>query len=264
MEKIISIVNHKGGVGKTTVTENFAVELAKRGNRVLLVDLDSQGNLSKACGIKNAQYTIGNMLESAMEEKEIDAGLYACRTGIHQNIDIIPCSIGFANTKLKLNLFVARERVLKCALQEVLAQREYDFVLIDNAPSIDVDFQNSLVASDELLIVTEAEEFSVDGMMSLIAEYKKIKKYYNAGLKLAGVVINKVDARTTISKEMVSYIKKVFNDFYVFENVIPMSVKVRESQALRVSLDEHAKDSKVNTGFASFAEEYLTREMKEQ
>lgn len=258
MSKVISIVNHKGGVGKTTIALNFAAELAKKGHKVLLIDLDSQGNLTEACGLNDLrpEETISEMLMAAMNNKPIHKDNFIHRTKLHDNIDLIPCDITMANAKLALNMAMAREKMLKLALEGVLAESNYDYVIIDNAPSVEVDFQNSLVASDEVLIVTGANKFSESGMSTLLNEMYKIKKYFNSKLKLVGILINKMDARTNFAKDMCSYIKESYSKLNVFDTTIPVSIRAEESQAINMSVADLNEKNPVAVAIKNFVEEY--------
>lgn len=259
--RIISVVNHKGGVGKTTVTMNFGAELADRGRKVLLIDFDSQGNLSKVTGVKirkenEKQYTIAAALTAVMKGREIVPEDYIYKTEIHENLDVIPCCIDMADTKIALNVAMARETMLKLFIEELAKVKEYDYILIDNAPSIEVDFQNSLVASDEVLIVTEADEFSTDGMESLLKQLTKIKNFFNPKLTVSGVLINKADCRTNLCKDMIAVIRELFGKLRVFDTVIPASVKLKESQIMKVSIKTYDKDNAVAKAISSFTDEF--------
>ncbi len=259
--KIISVVNHKGGVGKTTITMNLGAELAERGNKVLLIDLDSQGNLTKATGIKirkdnNAVYTIAAALNAVMKGEKINPEDYIYKSGINSNLEVIPCCIDMADTKIALNIAMARETMLKLFIDDIAEVKQYDYILIDNAPSIEVDFQNSLVASDEVLIITEADEFSTDGMESLLNQLAKIKSFFNPRLSVAGVLINKADVRTNLCKDMIGVIRELFGKLRVFDTVIPASVKLKESQIMKVSIKTYDKDNAVAKAISSFTDEF--------
>lgn len=260
--KIVSVVNHKGGVGKTTITVNLGAELAYRGNRVLLIDLDSQGNLTKATGVEvrkehGRAYSIAEALRAVMDEEPADPNAFIYPTEISSNLDVVPCHIGMAETKIALNLVMARERILKIFLDQITAVRDYDYILIDNAPSIEVDFQNALVASTDVLIVTEADEFSTDGMESLMRQLMKIREYFNPDLKVAGVLINKADRRTNLCRDMIDVIRTIFGQLNVFETIIPSSVKMKESQSMKVSIKAYDQNNAVAKAISSFTDEFV-------
>lgn len=260
--KVISLVNHKGGVGKTTITMNFGAELAERGKKVLLIDLDSQGNLTKATGIKIRKelgnvYTVAGGLMKIMKGEDFKAEDYIYQSKINKNLDVIACCIDMADTKIALNIAMARETMLKLFIDKIKEVKEYDYILIDNAPSIEVDFQNSLVASDEVLIITEADEFSTDGMESLLKQLAKIKSFFNPKLKVSGILINKADFRTNLCKDMVIAIRELFGKLRVFNTIIPASVKLKESQIMKVSIKTYDKENPVAKAISYFTDEYL-------
>lgn len=265
--KVISLVNHKGGVGKTTITFNLAVNLTKLGYKVLVIDFDSQGNLSKTVGIEqkydieNKSYKIGTALEEIMGDLEtkLELDKYIHASSKYSDLDIIPCDLSFAETKLRLNAATERCFVLNILINQIKEERDYDFILIDNAPSIDVDFQNSLVASDYALIVTEADDYSVDGIIRLITQLGKIKKFYNPNLQIAGIVINKANMRTKLAKAMTNQISKIFGDVHinVYNSVIPQSVKIGESKMMEKSIGEYDSKNPVTKALESFTEEFV-------
>lgn len=259
--KVISVINHKGGVGKTTVTLNFGAELAAKGYKVLLIDFDAQGNLSKGAGLKdyeNIKDTIASAMEQVMDGDDGECNLKICKTEISDFLDIIPCNIAMANTKLKLQLAIGRELVLKKIIKHIKESYDYDFVLIDNAPSIELDFQNSVIASDEVLIVTSPDVYSAIGMTSLLREYLKVRKYFGQyNIKIAGVLINNADQRTVFTKEMIEVIKSTFGKIKIFNTIIPQSIRVKESQANSCTIRDYEKENKAGLAFEEFVEEYL-------
>lgn len=273
--KVISVVNHKGGVGKTTTTFNFAAELAKRGNRVLLIDFDMQGNLSSAFGLSEEEIealNISNLIDQKISnngswEERLDVGLYS--KAFHEDflpVDIVPCGIDMANTLLKLNSMMARELYLKMVLDEITSEtckygKEYDYCIIDCAPSVMIDFQNTLVASDEVLIVANPDTFSTSGMTSLLREYGNVAKYFNHNLKIAGVLINNADNKTVFTKTMISMIKDVWKDLNVFETIIPSSIRVKESLLAHLPICVYEPQNPVSAAFSSFTDEYLKKDL---
>ncbi|MDY2960001.1 MAG: ParA family protein [Hornefia sp.] len=261
MSKVIAVVNHKGGVGKTTVTLNFGAELAERGYKVLLIDFDMQGNLTKGIGIGNCDKlkdTIASAMDQIMCGENGKCNIKIYPTDISGNLDIVPCNVSMADTKLKLQLAMARETVLKKVISNIEKKYAYDYIIIDNAPTIEIDFQNSLVASDEVLIVTNPDIFSTEGMVSLLREYTKVRTYFNkTRLKIAGILINNADGRTNFTKDMIKAVKSTWGDLKVFDTIIPQSVRVKESQANQISIKGYEKKNKVAIAFSSFTDEYL-------
>lgn len=265
----IAIVNHKGGVGKTTTALNFGAELALRGKSVLLVDFDAQGNLTKATGI-NGSITVDkieNTIASALEEIVRGQGcgkvVIPIQSTSYQGVlNIVPSNIQLAYAVQRLNLSMARETYLGRLLEPVSESGAYDYCIIDTAPSIGIDFQNALVASDRILIVLSPDVFSTEGMAGLINEYNNVKELFNHELEIAGVLINNYDSRTVFSREMVSIIKDVWSDVRVFDTVVPKSIRVQESQAMHQSIREYCKGNAAGVAFSNFTNEFLSMEVR--
>lgn len=276
--KVISVVNHKGGVGKTTTAFNFAAELARRGNSVLLIDFDMQGNLGNAFGVNEDEmsgYYISDLIETLIErqrgldpvkEDAINIRIQERNFGDY-TLGLIPCDDRMADNLLRLNAMMAREQYLKMALDAIECEtakygKRYDYCIVDCAPSIMVDFQNALVASDELLIVANPDIFSTSGMRSLLREYKNVARFFNPNLHIAGVLINGVDTRTTFSRAMASQIKDSWEALNVYDAVIPATIRVKESVLAHLPVREYVLQEKepnnpAAKGFSDFTEEYL-------
>lgn len=258
--KTIAILNHKGGVGKTTITFNFGAELAKKGYKVLLIDFDSQANLTKStCENPRFKETIAEAIAEVINGnfEALDPQKYINKTSISENLDIIPSDIRLADAQEALNNAVAREQILKILIDEIKAMEVYDYILIDNAPSVRIDFQNACVASDEILIVTEPREFSTDGMDSLIFNTEKVRKFLKPALAIKGILINKADMRTNMTKAMIDFIREKYSQYNVYETVVPHSVKVAESQFLVKSLCDYDKNNAASEAIMKFTDEYL-------
>lgn len=265
MGKVIAVANQKGGVGKTTTVMNFGAELARRGKKVLLIDFDSQGNLTKGAGITkrsidSLNLTIADAVDDCIEGREPNIRRYAIHLENEIQMDIIPCNITMAQVKLKLNYAMARERMLKKIADEV--KDKYDYVLIDTAPSLDVDMINALVAADQLIISTTPDAFSASGTGALYDTCMRVKDSLNPKLNIAGVIINCVDLRTNFTKDMITVIRTTWNKnrITVFDTMIPLSVKVKEGQAIGKTIGEYSKENPVTKAYSFFTGEYLKRE----
>ena len=173
MGKVIAICNQKGGVGKTTTTLNLGSELAQKGYKVLLVDFDHQANLTLSCGVEdydNMNETIADYMEAIIDGQTV----YMQPLIYRDNLDLIPANIRLANVNLELIQAMAREFMLKNLLEPLRGQ--YDFILIDCAPSLSVDMINALTAADEVLIVSTPSKFSTAGMKALIQSILRVRK----------------------------------------------------------------------------------------
>lgn len=257
--KTIAIVNYKGGTGKTTTTLNLGAALVNKGYKVLLIDFDGQGNLTKAVtGLKNIdsiKETIATALTVVMSGGN-EAKLPVTST-YKENLDLVPCNVSMADTKTALIFAMARETILKRCLEVVKESKKYDYILIDNAPSVEIDFINSLVASDEALIVSSPDTFSTEGIQNLLLKYNSVKKYFNPQLKISGILINNVDLRNNFTKDMVKVIKNHFESIKVFNTLIPSSIRVKESQSESKAVIDYEKNNKVAEAFSFFVTEYL-------
>ncbi len=261
LKSVIVIANQKGGVGKTTTSVNFAYELAKRGFKVLIIDLDSQGNLSKLLvrdvdNIDELNYTISDLIEDCIKGREPNLKVY---NTFCKNMQIIPANIQMANTKLSLNQAIARETILRKIIKEIKIKYDYDYVIIDTAPSLDVDLVNALVCADEIIIPAMPDSLSTVGTNSLLKTVKIVRESLNSNLKVKGILITNVDSRTNFTKDMIEMLRETWNGtINVFNNIIPSSIRVKEGQALNKSISNYDKDNKVSKAYRDFTEEYLS------
>ncbi len=260
VKKIIAVANQKGGVGKTTTTVNFAYELSKKGYKVLCVDMDSQGNLSNLLlghedNIDDLEETICKSFFECIEGNKPNLYIYKSNC---ENVDIMPSNINMADVKLSLNnsLVIARETILKRILEEV--KDKYDYVIIDTAPSLDIDLVNTFVASDEIIIPVTPDTLSTAGTRGLLRTYKLVKQNLNNNLEIKGMLATNVDMRTKFSQEMLELLKEIWNgEFKIFNTYIPKSIKVPEGQAFHEVVSTYDNKNKVAIAYKEFAEEYL-------
>ena len=258
--QVISIINFKGGVGKSTITFNLGAELAQKGYAVLLIDFDGQGNLSKFAGIEKiydgTEFNIVSKLNEIVigDISDNDPIYKLCFDG-KLELDIIPCNIIKEEWMNRALSEMARETILKRYIDVIKDKYNYDYILIDNAPSINLDFQNALVASDKYLVVTQAESASMDGMDTIFNIIQQIKTYFNPELRSAGIVINQIEERTNVHAMMREFIKDRWQEFYIFDVAIPKSIVVAESELLNKPVCVYKPLSKVGIAFSSFAAE---------
>ncbi len=258
--KIISICNQKGGVGKTTTALNLGYALSKAGKKVLLVDLDPQSNLTMCFGIDQPEEldtTIYHLMMSVIEEKELpDKSSYV----ISKNeLDLIPCSIELSAVEVNLVNAMSREMTLKSILHNL--KTDYDYIIIDCMPSLGMLTINALVACDSVLITATPQYLSAKGLELLLRTIMKVKKRINPGIEIDGILITMYTKRTLLSKEILNLINDAYGkQIRIFENKIPVSVKVGESNYNSKSIIEYQPKNNVAIAYNEFVKEYVANE----
>jgi chromosome partitioning protein len=220
--KIIAIANQKGGVGKTTTSVNLGACLAYIGKRVLLVDVDPQGNATSGIGIEKAdvQYCIYDILVDDVDVKEV------IKPTAVENLEIIPATIQLAGAEIELVPTISREVRLKRALETV--KHHYDFMIIDCPPSLGLLTINALTASDAVLIPVQCEYYALEGLSQLLNTVRLVQKHLNTELMIEGVLLTMLDARTNLGIQVIDEVKKYFQD-KVYQTIIPRNIRLSEA-----------------------------------
>ena len=253
MARTLAITNQKGGVGKTTTAVNLAASLAHLGRRVLLIDLDPQGNATTASGIdkQGLQHTIYHLLlgSSGLTEVRVSspAGGY----------DLLPANRNLAGAEVELVQEDARETRLQRSLAPVLA--EYDFVLIDCPPALNLLTVNALTCADAVIIPMQCEYFAIEGLADLVNTVKKIKARLNPGLAIDGVVRVMFDNRNTLAQHVSDQLKAHFGA-KVFDVVVPRNVRLAEAPSHGLSALQYDRASKGAQAYLQMAQELIDRE----
>ncbi|MGL4630795.1 MAG: ParA family protein [Leadbetterella sp.] len=227
MGKIISIVNQKGGVGKTTTAINLSASLAVLDYKVLIIDTDPQANAGSGIGIDSKEYE-NNIYSALTSNTPIKDCIIQSKI---PNLDIVPSHIDLAGFELEIVNQVAREYILKEIIAEV--KNEYDFIFIDCSPSLGLMVINSIVASDSVLIPVQCEYFALEGIAKLQNTVEIIKKRLNPNLEIEGYVLTMYDGRTNLSKMVVDDVKRYFEKL-CFETIVPRNVKLAEAPSYGV------------------------------
>lgn len=228
--RVFVVANQKGGVGKTTTTVNIAAALAMRGLRVLVIDLDPQGNASTALGIEHAEGTPG-VYEAVIEGEPLGKLIQPCAE--HPGIQVIPATIDLAGAEIELVSLVARESRLKTVLEAYLAETEaagekYDYVFIDCPPSLGLLTVNALTAAREVLVPIQSEYYALEGLSQLLRHINMVKSHLNPGLDVSTILLTMYDARTKLAGEVAAEVRGHFKDA-VLRTAVPRSVRISEA-----------------------------------
>ena len=248
MNRIVAIINQKGGSGKTTTTVNLGAYLATFGSKVLLLDLDPQANTTIHLGLK--PHTIEKSIYDVMTDK-IDIETVVEGTSI-EGLDICPANINLSGVEIELAGVVGREMVLKDSLENVLTK--YDFIIIDCPPSLSLLTINALTVAKEIIIPVQTEFFALEGMGKLVNTVEIIKKRLNRDLQITGILPTMFDGRTNLSKEVIDKIKEYFGD-KVYKTKIRKNIKLAEASSHGKPIIEYEPRSSGAEDYESFSKE---------
>jgi chromosome partitioning protein len=252
--KAIAIFNQKGGVGKTTTNINLAACLALKGKKILILDIDPQGNTTSGMGIskKGLDRTMYEVLLS--DKIEPSDAIIPTRV---KNLDIIPASVQLAGAEIELVQLEGREKRLKKALDKI--KSKYDYIFIDCPPSLGLLTINSLTAVDSVLIPIQCEFYALEGVSQLMSTIDLVKRNMNPKLEIQGVILSMFDGRTNLSIQVVEEVKKYFKE-KVYTTVIPRNVRLAEAPSYGMPIMEYDPKSKGAEAYSEFAEEFLELE----
>ena len=254
---VIACVNQKGGTGKTTTCENLGAGLVMAGKKVLLVDFDPQASLSISLGYPKPEelpVTITDMMKKVVDEKEIQPG-----EGIlhhEEGMDLMPSSIELSGMEVSLVNTISRETVLKEYLESV--KRDYDFILLDCSPSLGMLTINAMAAADTLLIPVQASYLPAKGLEQLLQTVNKVRRQINPRLKIEGILLTMVDARTNDAKEVSELIRSAYGGkIKVYDTEIPRSVRASEISKEGTSIFKHDPGGKVADAYRELTGEVV-------
>ncbi len=248
MTNVIAITNQKGGVGKTTTTINVAYNLAKNGKRVLLVDLDPQGNATSGLGIEKRGATARDVLMGKTELAKV-----ICSTP-YKNLSLLPTDSKLAT--LETEIASVKDRALR--LKQALSQADFDYILIDCPPSLGLLTVNALTAANSVLIPVQTEYYALEGLGQLLETMKLVRSALNPRLGILGVVMTMHNVRTTLSAQVEDQLKKHFGD-RLFATAIPRNIRVAEAPSHGKPIGEYDKWSKGARAYKNLTKEIMER-----
>lgn len=250
MGEIIAITNQKGGVGKTTTSVNLGASLAYLGKKILLIDMDAQGNATSGVGVRKGEVDqdIYDVLinEVPLSEIIVDSS--------RANMQIAPATIQLAGAEVELTSVMARETRLKRAVEEV--KDDYDYIIIDCPPSLGHLTINAFTASHSLIIPVQCEYYALEGLSQLLNTVRLVQKHFNPDLNILGVLLTMLDGRTNLGSEVVEEVKKYFRE-KVHKTIIPRNIRLSEAPSYGKSIIDYDLKSKGAEVYLALAEEVM-------
>ena len=262
MSKTITICNQKGGVGKTTTAINLSTSLALAEQKILLIDIDPQGNATSGIGIDKSSIT-KSIYHSILEEVPIQDVIIPTQV---KNLDLIPSNISLTGAEVELVGLLSREQRLKRALTSITGS--YDMIIIDCPPSLGLLTINALTASDSVLIPIQCEYYALEGLGQLMNTVNLVRDNLNPNLEIEGILLTMADYRTNLSREVISEVKNYFSELNsaspdnknkVYQSVIPRSIKITESPGFGKPIALYDRTSHGAQKYDELAREILTQ-----
>lgn len=249
-----AIINQKGGVGKSTTAVNLSAALGEKGYKILVVDLDPQGNCSTGLNFDKASCEISSYDCLLNEEVEVSETVVATES---KNVWLIPATVNLAGAETELTNEIARESRLKDALGEL--DDEFDYVFVDCPPSLGLLTVNALTAADELIIPIQCEFYALEGVSQILNTMNMVKKRLNKKLDIFGVVITMFDKRTSLSKEVAEQVESYFGD-KVFKTRIPRTVRISEAPSHGLPITQYDPNGKGADAYRNLAKEFVKKD----
>ncbi|SHH81997.1 chromosome segregation ATPase [Caloranaerobacter azorensis DSM 13643] len=250
MAKVIAVFNQKGGVGKTTTNVNLTACLAKKGKKILVIDIDPQGNTTSGFGINknDVENSIYDSIINGLDIKKV-----IVNTDI-ENLYLVPSNVELAGAEIELTKKQDRELTLRNVIKDI--RNDYDYIFIDCPPSLGLLTINSLVAVDSVLIPIQCEYYALEGVSQLMDTIRLVKKSLNPDLEIEGVVLSMFDGRTNLSIQVVDEVKKYFKG-KVYTTIIPRNVRLAEAPSYGLPVIDYDPKSRGAEAYMELAEEFL-------
>ena len=249
MGRIIAVANQKGGVGKTTTSINLSAALAERGQKVLLIDMDPQGNCTSGLGVERGKAS--TVYDLLINDVNVRACIYknAC-----EGVDIVPSTVDLAGAEIEMLDIDRHEFILKRKLRPI--EDEYDFLIIDCPPSLNLLTVNALTTANSVLVPIQCEFYAMEGLTQLMHTIQLVQKKLNPSLEMEGVVFTMFDARTNLSQQVVDSVKQYLKD-RIYDTIIPRNVRLAEAPSHGLSILEYEPHSAGAEAYRNLAGEVL-------
>ena len=248
----ITIINQKGGVGKSTTAVNLAAALGECGKRVLAVDLDPQGNTTSGFGVEKVA-GMKSVYDGLMSDVPAEELILSIK---EKNVDVMPATIDLAGAEPELAVVISRETRLDDLLKQV--KGDYDYIIVDSPPSLGLLTINSLAAADQLIIPIQCEYYALEGLSKLLDTIKLVKLRLNPGLEIQGALLTMYDARTTLARQVIEEVENFFAE-KVYKTIVPRSVKLAEAPSFGQSILVFGSNSKGAKAYRELAKEVIKR-----
>jgi chromosome partitioning protein len=252
MSNIFAVTNQKGGVGKTTTTVNLAAALAESGKKVLLIDLDPQGNATTGCGVDKETLELSSYEVIMTEAKAVDA----IQSPEDSTFDVLPTNSDLTAAEVQLLDVKLREHRLRLALEST--KQSYDFILIDCPPSLSMLTVNALVASAGVIIPIQCEYYALEGLSSLLKTIERIKQRANPTLEITGLIRTMFDARNNLANQVSRQLISHFEG-KVFHSIVPRNVRLAEAPSHGLSVISYDRSSRGAIAYMAMASEFLRK-----
>jgi chromosome partitioning protein len=256
MGRVIAIANQKGGVGKTTTAINLSACLAEAGKRVLVIDIDPQGNTTSGLGVMKNDIE-KTVYEVMLQEIELPDAIIK---NIFDNLDIVPSNVNLAGAEIDLIDFDNREYILKNEINKV--KEQYDFIILDCPPSLSMLTVNAMTASDSVIVPIQCEYYALEGLTQLIHTINLVKKQLNPALELEGVVFTMYDSRTNLSLQVVENVKDNLNQT-IYKTIIPRNIRLAEAPSHGLPINIYDSKSAGAESYRMLAQEVIDRDLGE-
>lgn len=255
MARIIAVANQKGGVGKTTTAVNLSACLAQEGKKVLLLDIDPQGNATSGAGLEKGKLKMC-IYDALINEVPLKRIIQKTETA---GMDVVPATIQLAGAEIELVPTMSREVRLRRILEEVVGL--YDYIIIDCPPSLGLLTINALTAANTVLVPIQCEYYALEGLSQLTNTINLVKKHLNSGLSLEGVLLTMYDSRTNLSNQVAEEVQRYFGD-KVFKTIIPRNVRLSEAPSHGQPIIQYDARSKGAEVYQELAKEVIRNEKK--